>query len=116
MEQREIMQRVVGILTEALEMRRQARESPDGEVSDSRAVGAMLEEMLPPIEIPTDATPIEVAAVVGHELGPVIEHITSAFALAFAQLAEIHDEGLTDVSSADVLRSIALHFENEEEA
>ncbi|MEU6824165.1 hypothetical protein ABZ921_26340 [Streptomyces atriruber] len=114
MEQREIMQRVVGILTEALEMRRQARENPDGEIDNSGAVGAMLEEMLPPIEIPADATPIEVAAVVGQELGPVIEQITSAFALSFAQLAEVHDEGRTDVTSADVLRSIALHFENEE--
>ncbi|MET7362218.1 hypothetical protein ABZS76_27825 [Streptomyces sp. NPDC005562] len=114
MEQREIMQRVVGILTEALEMRRQARENPDGEIENSGAVGAMLEEMLPRIEIPSDATPIEVAAVVGQELGPVIEQITSAFALSFAQLAEVHDEGHTEVSSADVLRSIALHFEHED--
>jgi CBS domain-containing protein len=115
MEQREIIQRVVGILTEAIEMRRQARENPDGEVEVSGAVGAMLEEMLPPIEIPADATPVEVAAVVGQELGPVIEQITSAFAFSFAQLAEVHDEGNIDVSSAEVLQSIALHFEDEVE-
>ncbi|MEV7197003.1 hypothetical protein AB0N81_35145 [Streptomyces sp. NPDC093510] len=115
MEQREIIQRVVGILTESLEMRRQVRENPDGEIENSGAVGAMLEEMLPRIELPAEATPIEVAAVVGQELGPVIEQITSAFAFSFAQLAEVHDEGRTDVSTADVLRSIALHFESEEE-
>ncbi|MFG2503144.1 hypothetical protein ACGFSB_33665 [Streptomyces sp. NPDC048441] len=115
MEQREIIQRVVGILTEAIEMRRQVRENPDGDVEASGAVGTMLEEMLPRIELPGDATPIEVATVVGHELGPVIEQITSAFAFAFVQLAEVHDEGRTDASTADVLQSIALHFEDEVE-
>ncbi|MFE6158328.1 hypothetical protein ACFQ7F_05330 [Streptomyces sp. NPDC056486] len=115
MEQREIIQRVVGILTEAIEMRRQVRENPEGEVEPSGAVGTMLEEMLPRIEIPADASPIEVAEVVGRELSPVIEQITSAFAFSFAQLAEAHDEGRSDVTSADVLQSIALHFEDEVE-
>ncbi|MEU6369447.1 hypothetical protein ABZ876_27825 [Streptomyces sp. NPDC046931] len=113
MEQREIMQRVVGILTEALEMRRQARASGDGDVPQSEAVSALLEEMLPRIQVPADASAREVATAVSRELGPAIAHIASAFALAFVQLAEIHDEGHADVSAADVLQSISLHFETE---
>ncbi|MFE0331923.1 hypothetical protein ACWEWI_10125 [Streptomyces sp. NPDC003753] len=113
MEQREIMQRVVGILTEALEMRRQARENRDGDVTQSETVSALLEEMLPRIELRADATAHEVATAVSEQLGPAIVQIASAFALAFVQLAEIHDSGRADVSAADVLQSISLHFETE---
>ncbi|MGY0065471.1 hypothetical protein ACWZEH_01225 [Streptomyces sp. QTS137] len=111
MEQREIMQRGVGILTEALEMRRQLRENPDAEVTRSGAVSALLEEMLPHIQLPHDASPREVAEIVTEKLGPAIVHITSALTFAFVQLAEVHDAGRTDVSSSDVLRSISLRYE-----
>lgn len=112
MEQREIMQRGVGILTEALEMRRQLRENPDAEVMRSGAVSKLLEEMLPHIQLPADANAREVAEIVTEKLGPAIVHITSALTFAFVQLAEVHDAGRTDVSSADVLRSIALRYES----
>ncbi|MFD6325765.1 hypothetical protein ACFWOL_23490 [Streptomyces sp. NPDC058442] len=112
MEQREIMQRGVGILTEALEMRRQLRENPDAEVMRSGAVSKLLEEMLPHIQLPADANAREVAEIVTEKLGPAIVHITSALTFAFVQLAEVHDAGRTDVSSADVLRSISLRYES----
>ncbi|MBA8944204.1 MULTISPECIES: hypothetical protein [Streptomyces] len=112
MEQREIMQRSVGILTEALEMRRRLREDPDADVTRNGAVATLLEEMLPHIQLPADASVREVADIVTAELGPAIVQITSALTYAFVQLAEIHDEGRTDVSSADVLRSISLHYES----
>ncbi|MFD7686836.1 hypothetical protein [Streptomyces sp. NPDC059781] len=111
MEQREIMQRGVGILTEALEMRRRLRTDPDADVAGSGAVAQLLEEMLPRIQLPADASAREVAEIVTEKLGPAIVQITSALTFAFVQLAEIHDEGRTDVSSADVLRSISLHYE-----
>ncbi|MFI8092233.1 hypothetical protein ACIF9R_28575 [Streptomyces sp. NPDC086080] len=111
MEQREIMQRSVGILTEALEMRRRLRENPDDDVARSGAVATLLEEMLPHVQLPADASAREVADIVTEKLGPAIVQITSALTFAFVQLAEIHDEGRTDVSSADVLRSISLYYE-----
>ncbi|MDT0394779.1 MULTISPECIES: hypothetical protein [Streptomyces] len=111
MEQREIMQRSVGILTEALEMRRRLRADPDADVGRSGAVAQLLEEMLPRIQLPADASAREVADIVTEKLGPAIVQIASALTFAFVQLAEIHDEGRTDVSSADVLRSISLHYE-----
>ncbi|MFF8942160.1 hypothetical protein ACF1A5_07745 [Streptomyces sp. NPDC014864] len=110
MEQRESMQRVVGILTEALEVRRQVRENPDATIRQTGAVASLLEEMLPRIQLPADASAREVADIVTQELGPAIVQIASCFAFAFVQLAEVHDAGRTDVSAADVLRSISLHF------
>ncbi len=111
MEQREIMQRSVGILTEALEMRRRLRENPDADVAGNGAVATLLEEMLPHVQLPVDASAREVADIVTAKLGPAIVQIASSLTFAFVQLAEIHDEGRTDVSSADVLRSISLHYE-----
>ncbi|GGW97899.1 hypothetical protein GCM10010297_19270 [Streptomyces malachitofuscus] len=111
MEQREIMQRSVGILTEALEMRRRLREDPGADVAGNGAIATLLEEMLPHVQLPAGASAREVADIVTEKLGPAIVHITSALTFAFVQLAEVHDEGRTDVSSADVLRSISLHYE-----
>ncbi|MEV5428000.1 hypothetical protein [Streptomyces sp. NPDC052701] len=111
MEQREVMQRTVGILTEALGMRRRLREDPGADVTQSGAIATLLEEMLPHIQLPADASAREAADIVAGKLGPAIVQITSALAFAFVQLAEVHDEGRTDVSAADVLRSISLHFE-----
>ncbi|MFC9509446.1 hypothetical protein [Streptomyces sp. NPDC057002] len=115
MEQREIMQKVVGMLTEALEMRRQVRENPDGQVALTGAVSALLAETLPQIHLPADAGGRAAADLVAEELGPTIVSIANCFSFAFVQLAEVHDEGRTDVSAADVLRRISLRFANDAE-
>ncbi|MGW0336324.1 hypothetical protein ACWD0J_31505 [Streptomyces sp. NPDC003011] len=115
MEQREIMQNVVGILTEALEMRRQVRENPDGQASLTGAISALLAETLPHIQLPADAGGRAVADVISEELGPAIASIANCFSFVFVQLAEVHDEGRTDVSAADVLRHISLQFAHEAE-
>ncbi|CAL9662601.1 hypothetical protein [Streptomyces sp. Tu 3180] len=111
----ETIQRVVGILTEALEMRRQVRENPNSDIQGGETIAAMLEEMLPRIEVPADATVQEVSVLVSRELEPFIAQLASAFALAFVRLAEVHDESRNDVSTVDVLRSISLRFENQNE-
>lgn len=108
MEQREIMQRVVGILTEALEIRRQVRENPDGQVALTGAISALLAETLPHIQLPADAGGRAAADIVTAELGPAIVSIANCFSFAFVHLAEVHDEGRSDISTADVLRSISL--------
>ncbi|NEB00330.1 hypothetical protein [Streptomyces sp. SID13726] len=110
MEQREVMQRVVGILTEALEMRRQVREHPERQVALTGAVSALLVETLPRIQLPADASGHAAADAVVEELGPAIVSIANCFAFAFVQLAEVHDEGRAEVSAADVLRHISLRF------
>lgn len=109
------MQRVVGILTEGLEMRRLVREDPEGDFKTTGVVEAMLGEILPDVEVPADATAHEIAEAVGQEIGPAVKRMVGAFTLAFVTLAEAYDEGRADVSVADVLRSISLHFENDEQ-
>lgn len=104
------MQRVIGILTEALEIRRQVRENPDTEVVISGAVSALLAEALPEIQVPADASAGTVTDIITDALGPAIVRISNCFAFAFTQLAEVHDTGRTDASSADVLRSLSLQF------
>jgi hypothetical protein len=115
MEQREIMQNVVGILTEALEMRRQVRENPDRQVALTGAVSMLLAETLPQIQLPADAGGRATADLIAEQLGPTIVSIANCFSFAFVQLAEVHDAGRTDASTSDVLRRISLQFANEAE-
>ncbi|MFF3729797.1 hypothetical protein ACFYXM_05550 [Streptomyces sp. NPDC002476] len=113
MEQSEVVKRVVGILTEAGEIRRLLEESGDRDdvEADSTVVTALLNETMPRITIPEDATIEEVATLVGREVGGAVEQLVGAFTLAFAMLAQVHDSGQTDVSSADVLQDLALRAE-----
>ncbi|MEU3651595.1 hypothetical protein AB0E67_01905 [Streptomyces sp. NPDC032161] len=113
MEQSEVVKRVVGILTEAGEIRRLLEESGDRDdvEADSTVVTALLNETMPRITIPEDATIEEVASLVGREVGGAVEQLVGAFTLAFAMLAQVHDSGQTDVTSADVLQDLALRAE-----
>ncbi|MDT0573997.1 hypothetical protein RM704_42235 [Streptomyces sp. DSM 3412] len=110
MERSEIMQRVVGILTEAVEVRRQARENPGVEVALTGAVSALLVETLPKIELPADASAQEVAHIITDALAPAIVTLANCFSYAFVHLAEVHDQGRTDTTTADVLRALSLQF------
>ncbi len=116
MERAEILRRVIGILTEAQEIRR-AVEDEDAEVPESpsevepRVITQMLNEMLPHIRVPADATPQEVTHLLATALGPALYTMVSGFTLAFTSLAMAHDEGRTDVSSAEVLQTLALQVE-----
>ncbi|KOG37104.1 hypothetical protein [Streptomyces resistomycificus] len=112
MEQRETMQKVVGILTEALELRRQARENPNSQTALTGTISTLLAETLPHIRLPASADGRAAADIVAEELGPAIVGIANCFSFAFVQLAEAHDEGRTDTSAADILRSISLQFAN----
>lgn len=108
-----MVKRVVGILTEAGEIRRLLEENVDRDdvQTDSTVVTALLNETMPRITIPEDASIEEVATIVGREVGGAVEQLVGAFTLAFAMLAQVHDSGQTDVSSADVLQDLALRAE-----
>lgn len=116
MQQSEIMQRVIGILTEAIEMKRQVRENPDADVALTGAVSALLAETLPQISLPGDATAQETMEIITAALGPAILTLANCFSYAFVHLGEAHDEGRPDVSTADVLRALSLRFARQEEA
>ncbi|MFJ8855051.1 hypothetical protein [Streptomyces sp. NPDC102437] len=113
MEQSEVVKRVVGILTEAGEIRRLLEENVDRDDldTDPSVVTVLLNETMPRITVPEDASIEEVATLVGREVGGAVEQLVGAFTLAFAMLAQVHDSGQTDVTSADVLQDLALRAE-----
>ncbi|WP_299527562.1 hypothetical protein [uncultured Streptomyces sp.] len=113
MEQSEVLKRVIGILTEAGEIQRLLEEDVerDDVELESSVVTALLNETMPRIAIPGDATVEEMATVVGREVGGAVEQLVGAFTLAFTMLARVHDSGQTDVTSTDVLRDLALQAE-----
>ncbi|MEU5716990.1 hypothetical protein AB0G71_14580 [Streptomyces sp. NPDC020403] len=112
MEQSEVLKRVIGILTEAGEMQRQAEDMNGGDPeAGGSIVTTLLNETMPHIAIPADASVEEMAALVGREVGGAVEQLVGAFTLAFIALAQIHDSGQQDVTSADVLQDLALRAE-----
>ncbi|MET9962269.1 hypothetical protein ABZ128_24965 [Streptomyces sp. NPDC006326] len=114
MERAEILKRVIGILTEAQEIRRAVEageEDEDHPELESRVVTQLLNEMLPSISVPADAAPQEVARLVAAALGPALQTMAAGFSLAFTSLAMAHDAGQTDVSSIEVLQTLALQVE-----
>ncbi|MEW2135733.1 hypothetical protein AB0892_03840 [Streptomyces sp. NPDC005409] len=113
MERAEVLKRVIGILTEAQDIRRatEAGRDEDGSPETAGVATQLLNEMLPSISVPADATPQEVAALVAEALGPALHTMVSGFSLAFTSLAMAHDEGRTDVSSIEVLQELALEVE-----
>ncbi|MEU4732383.1 MULTISPECIES: hypothetical protein [unclassified Streptomyces] len=115
MERAEVLKRVIGILTEAQDIRRATEagrdDDEDGSAATAGVATQLLNEMLPSITVPADATPQEVAALVAEALGPALHTMVSGFSLAFTSLAMAHDEGRTDVSSIEVLQELALEVE-----
>lgn len=123
MERAEVLKRVIGILTEAQDVRRAVESGQDdggegyggeGDAAEPTAGVAttLLNEMLPSISVPADATPQQVAALVAEALGPALHTMVSGFSLAFTSLAIVHDSGRTDMSAIDVLRELALEIES----
>ena len=114
MERAEVLKRVIGILTEAQDIRRavEAGEEDDDGLGPTAGVASqLLNEMLPSIKVPADASPQEVARVVAEALGPALHTMVSGFSLAFTSLALAHDAGRTDISSIEVLQQLALEVQ-----
>ncbi|WP_405443597.1 hypothetical protein OG373_38995 [Streptomyces avidinii] len=114
MERAEVLKRVVGILTDAQDIRRAAEAGEDEAERPEPTAGVatlLLNEMLPSIRVPADASPQQVAALVAEALGPALHTMVSGFSLAFTSLAMVHDSGRTDISSIEVLQQLALEIE-----
>ncbi|CAM5658899.1 hypothetical protein [Streptomyces avidinii] len=116
MERAEVLKRVVGILTDAQDIRRAAEAGEDADEAElpeptAGVATLLLNEMLPSIRVPADASPQQVAALVAEALGPALHTMVSGFSLAFTSLAMVHDSGRTDISSIGVLQQLALEIE-----
>lgn len=104
----DFVRRVIGILTEARELRSRLEEDPDREDLSAQNMRVLLNELVPDLALPADLTPGQLSDVLSEQLGPVFERIAGVFSLLFLALADVHDAGRTDVSSADVLQDLAL--------
>ncbi|MFJ8929859.1 MULTISPECIES: hypothetical protein [unclassified Streptomyces] len=115
MEQREIILRAIGVLTETHEM---VRRLSDGEALDTdlTQLGRLVSEVFPTIEIPSGATAEEAAELAIAALMPASVSLVEAFAFLFTQLAKVHDEGRIDVNSSELLQEIALRMSDPGEA
>jgi len=114
MDNGEIIQRVIGLLVETGEYRRGLMENPDREDDDSygEVIDQLVGELLRvELSVPDHATIQDIGDLVGKTLGPRIYQLLGGMALAFHELADIHDQGQTDVSSAEALRRLALKVE-----
>ncbi|MEU6390815.1 hypothetical protein [Streptomyces sp. NPDC046939] len=109
MEQREIVLRAIGVLTETQEMVRRINDGAELD-NDLTQLGRLVSEVFPTIEIPAGADPEEAAELAIAALMPASVSLVEAFAFLFTQLAKVHDEGRTDVGSTELLREIALRM------
>jgi len=104
----DFVRRVIGILTEAKELRATLAENPDSEDVSAQNMRALLNELVPDVALPADLASREVSDALSEQLGPVFEKITGVFSLLFLALADVHDAGRTDLTSTDVLQDLAL--------
>jgi hypothetical protein len=110
MEQSEVLRRVVGILTQTLELSRLSKGGATREAFDPGLevlkdfVGEVMRSR---IAVPGDASPQEIADAAAEDANRSATQLVYALAFAFVHLAEYHDAGRADVSSLEVLREIA---------
>lgn len=110
MQQSEIMQRVIGILTKGAEWQRLLTEDPGRtDIQGDDTVDKFVGEIMPrELAVPDGEDPQEVADAIMSELRPAIGKLIAAFAMAFLELAQEHDAAQPEKSSSDILRALAL--------
>ncbi len=112
-QQRDIILRIISLLTASAEWMRAEEGTEDEEDDLSRLglVGDLVKEVLPAVEIPEGTAVSDLGAVIGEQMSHALTRLAAGFVFAWSELAEAHDEGRGDLSSADVLRELALEVE-----
>ncbi|MFI6340562.1 hypothetical protein [Streptomyces sp. NPDC050535] len=122
MEQTEIILRAIGVLTETNAMVRRIAQSDDNAADDAEVestetqLGALVTEVFPRVEVPSDAGPAEAGQAVADAYLPATISLVGAFAFLFSELADVHDSGRTDVKTADLLQDLALRMSRADNA
>ncbi|MEV6425377.1 hypothetical protein [Streptomyces sp. NPDC051662] len=133
MEQSEVVLRAIGILTQSAEWIRTANGDSDGNVgaeggtdggergsgegaSGEGQIGSLLAEVFPSFTVSPESTPLEAAHAVTAAALPPMMQLIGAFTYVFAQLAEVHDSGRTDITSEELLRELALRMSRSNDA
>lgn len=112
MDQNELILRAIGILTESQNMFAALNKDVDADYEVSGAIGELLNGVFPAVEVPPEATVQEAGQAVAEAAVATAVKLVSAFTFLFAELADAHDSGRSDVKTADLLRELALRFSN----
>ncbi|MFH8800688.1 hypothetical protein ACH4F6_13985 [Streptomyces sp. NPDC017936] len=107
-QQREIVLRLIGYLTAAVEWGRTDADTGDGQ---AEAVGVLLNEVMPKVTVPADMPPEEIGATVSRELADFMARFVTGVGYIFTELADVHDAGRSDISTVDLLRTLALRMQ-----
>ncbi|MFJ5683011.1 hypothetical protein [Streptomyces sp. NPDC093099] len=134
MEQSEVVLRAIGILTQSAEWIRTANRDTGGGTGEQAGrgtgaegsspergsgegqIGSLLAEVFPSFTVSPESTPLEAAHAVTAAALPPMMQLIGAFTYVFAQLAEVHDSGRTDITSEDLLRELALRMSRPNDA
>ncbi|MEV7345812.1 hypothetical protein [Streptomyces sp. NPDC093544] len=119
MEQTEIILRAIGVLTETNAMVRRIAQADEDDTeveSTETQLGALVTEVFPRVEVPSDAGPAEAGQAVADAYLPATISLVGAFAFLFSELADLHDSGRTDVKAADLLQDLALRMSRADNA
>ncbi|MCX5144643.1 hypothetical protein [Streptomyces sp. NBC_00338] len=110
----EVVTRVIAILTES---RKWVEADEDEGVSDDQTlslVGTLVNELISTsFEVPHNASPQDVASAISEGMSGPLLRAFAGFAAAFHLLAAEHDQHNPEVTSADVLRTLALRVSSE---
>ena len=110
MDQNEVIARVIGILTESRNMYEALNQDPEADYETSNAIGTLFNEMFLTVMVPANATPQRAGEMVAQAAVDSTIQIAGAFAFLFSELAAAHDAGRTDITTADLMKEIALRF------
>lgn len=111
MEQTEIILRAIGVLTETNDMVRRIAQNENADIDlGENQLGRLVTEVFPTVEVPGDAGPAEAGQAVADAYLPATISLVGAFAFLFSELADIHDAGRTDITTADLLQDLALRM------
>ncbi|MDI5964813.1 hypothetical protein [Streptantibioticus silvisoli] len=109
MDDREVTTRVIGILTRHLGwVGREDVEAVKAEAGALPLAAELYQGMFPALNVPTDATPADIARAVYEGAAPAFGTVVAKFCEVFFRLAEVHDAGHSSMTTADLLQELAV--------
>lgn len=112
MDDYEVTQRIIGLLTLGASLQQEVDEGSTDTLI-TRLIVEMFSDTLNALEFRSDDSMDDVLRTVGREISGPLMSMVSAFMRAYYELAREHDAGGPSVSSADVLRQLAVRAELE---
>lgn len=109
MDDREVTTRVISVLTRHLGWAgRDDVEAVKAEAVALPLAAELYQGMFSDLNLPAEATPTDIARAVYEGAAPAFGAVVAKFCEVFYRLAEVHDAGQPSVTTADLLRELAV--------